>query len=187
MLIVVGRPVPGRQSAGSLCCWHIRPAAGYPFAFDLPGMGDSPAMPFENTAPHIAAALDAWRRRRQLFWHALGPVRRASANTTCRRGPAWRAWRFAQPWVRSKLGLAGRMSNITTASAYCKPTSGANWLAGVWAGAALRSMLRANLRAMRSDSLALLSFQELMALCWKAFEGKIMLFWANGILPPGVH
>jgi hypothetical protein len=40
--------------------------------------------------------------------------------------------------------------------------------------AALRGIW-ANLRAMRQTAPALLSFQELMALCWQAFEGKIML------------
>ena len=156
-------------------------AAGYPvLRFDLPGMGDSPGdpVPFENTATHIAAALDALEQATpvdgSVLWGLCDGAPASLLYLQATQDPRVAGVALLNPWVRSEAGLARAhvkhyyRQRVLQADFWRKLAGGrVGWAAlrGIWA----------NLRAMRQTAPALLSFQELMALCWQAFEGKIML------------
>ena len=182
MLIVVGG---AQYRAGShrqfVLLARRLAAAGYPvMRFDLPGMGDSPgdAVSFEDTAPHIAAAIAAMARTtpvaRSVLWGLCDGASASLLYLQATHDPRVAGLALLNPWVRSEAGLARTQvkhyyrQRLLQADFWRKLIrGGVGWPAmrGLWS----------NLRAMRQTAPRSLSFQELMALSWQAFEGKIML------------
>ena len=78
------------------------------------------------------------------------------------------------PWVRSEAGLARAQVKHYYRQRLLEPAFWRKLAAGGVGWTALRSLLK-NLRAMRQAAAPSLTFQELMAQGWHAFEGKILL------------
>lgn len=155
--------------------------AGHPvLRFDLPGMGDSPgaSVPFEQTAPHIGAAIDATVHasgaHRIVLWGLCDGASASLLYLQARRDARVAGLVLLNPWVRSEAGLARTRVKHYYRQRLLEP---AFWRK-LWAGGvglkALRDLGR-NLRSMRRKRPQSLSFQELMALAWQGFEGKTLL------------
>ena len=161
-------------------------AAGYPvLRFDLPGQGDSTGEPlaFEDTAPCIAAALDALQRH---GGHAGGSVLwglcdGASASllyvqATQDRRVAGLA--LLNPWVRSEAGLARAQVKHYYRQRLQQAEFWRKLLRGGVGWPALRG-LAGKLVQLRqpatSASPTPVGFQALMALGWQSFTGPILL------------
>ncbi len=160
-------------------------AAGYPvLRFDLPGMGDSPGepVPFEDTAPHIAAALDAIGQHTpvesSVLWGLCDGASAALLYLQARPDARVGGLVLLNPWVRSEAGLArAHVRHYYRQRLFQRDF----WrkLAGGGVGlAALRGLWK-NLRTMRRAAPQSLSFQELMALGWQAFERKTLLILSS--------
>lgn len=156
-------------------------AAGHPvLRFDLPGMGDSPgaAVPFDQTAPHIGAAIDALQHATGaghiVLWGLCDGASASLLYLQATRDPRVQGLALLNPWVRSEAGLARAHVKHYYRQRLLQP---AFWRK-LWAGGvgleALRGLGR-NLLAMRHTSTQSLSFQELMGLGWQGFEGKTLL------------
>ena len=163
-------------------------AAGHPvLRFDLPGMGDSPGEPvaFEDTAPCIAAALDALQGQ---GGHAGGAVLwglcdGASASllyvqATHDRRVAGLA--LLNPWVRSEAGLARAQVKHYYRQRLLQAEFWRKLLRGGIGWQALRGFIH-KLQHLRqpasapSPSPSPAGFQVLMAQGWQTFNGPILL------------
>lgn len=89
-------------------------AAGFPvLRFDLPGMGDSPGeLPsFEDTAPHIAAAVDGFQQQhpgveRVVLWGLCDGASASLLYVDATHDPRIAGLALLNPWVRSEVTLA---------------------------------------------------------------------------------
>ena len=156
-------------------------AAGYPvLRFDLPGMGDSPGapVPFEDTTPHIAAAISAIqlaaRVERAVLWGLCDGASASLLYLQATHDPRVNGLVLLNPWVRSEAGLARARVKHYYRQRLLEPAFWRKLWAGGVGWLALRDMWK-NLRAMGHVPSKPLSFQERMALGCKAFEGKILL------------
>ena len=160
--------------------------AGYPvLRFDLPGMGDSPGapVPFEDTAPHIRAALDATLNTLQaeapqvdrvVLWGLCDGASASLLYVQATQDPRVAGLALLNPWVRSEAGLARARVKHYYRQRLMEPAFWRKLAAGGVGWQALRS-LGNNLRTMRQAPPQTLTFQELMAQGWRAFDGKMML------------
>ena len=160
--------------------------AGYPvLRFDLPGMGDSPGapVPFEDTAPHIRAALDTTLKTLQaevpqvdrvVLWGLCDGAAASLLYVQATQDPRVAGLALLNPWVRSEAGLARARVKHYYRQRLMEPAFWRKLAAGGVGWQALRS-LGNNLRTMRQAPPQTLTFQELMAQGWRALEGKIML------------
>lgn len=156
-------------------------AAGYAvLRFDLPGMGDSPGapVPFDNCSPHIAAALAALLHaapvRQAALWGLCDGASASLLYMQATRDARVRGLALLNPWVRSEAGLARAQVRHYYRQRLLEPAFWRKLAAGGVGWTALRGLWK-NLRAMRQVAAPSLTFQELMALGWQAFEGKILL------------
>lgn len=156
--------------------------AGYAvLRFDLPGMGDSPGrmVTFEESAPHIAAAIDALRKHspkidRVVLWGLCDGASASLLYMQARQDPRVAGMVLLNPWVRSDAGLARARVKHYYRQRLLEPAFWRKLVAGGVGWQALRG-LGSNLHTMRQKTEEALTFQELMAHGWRAFEGKIML------------
>ncbi len=157
-------------------------AAGYPvLRFDFPGMGDSPGdpVPFEDSAPHIAAAIDAMHGQhvkvdKVVLWGLCDGASASLLYMQATRDPRVAGLALLNPWVRSDAGLARARVKHYYRQRLMEP---AFWRKLAVGGVGLQALrgLGSNLRTMRQRTPKTLTFQELMAHSWQAFEGKMML------------
>lgn len=156
-------------------------AAGHPvLRFDLPGMGDSPGepVPFENTALHIAAAVEAMLRatpvRHAVLWGLCDGASASLLYMQATQDPRVTGLALLNPWVRSEAGLARARVKHYYRQRILEPDFWRKLASGGVGLTALRGAWN-NLRAMRHAVAPSLSFQERMAHAWQAFDGKILL------------
>lgn len=156
-------------------------AAGHPvLRFDLPGMGDSPGepVPFENTAPHVAAAVEAMLRaapvRHAVLWGLCDGASASLLYMQATQDPRMTGLALLNPWVRSEAGLARARVKHYYRQRLLEPDFWRKLASGGVGLTALRGAWN-NLRAMRHTVAPSLSFQERMAHAWQAFEGKTLL------------
>ncbi|NMM81183.1 hydrolase 1, exosortase A system-associated [Acidovorax sp. SRB_14] len=157
-------------------------AAGYPvLRFDFPGMGDSPGsrVPFEDSAPHIAAAIDALHGRhgkvdKVVLWGLCDGASASLLYMQATGDSRVAGLALLNPWVRSDAGLARARVKHYYRQRLLEPAFWRKLAAGGVGWQALRG-LGSNLRTMRQKTPEILTFQELMAQGWHAFEGKMIL------------
>jgi exosortase A-associated hydrolase 1 len=157
-------------------------AAGYPvLRFDFPGMGDSPGdpVPFDDSAPHIAAAIDALCAQpakvdKVVLWGLCDGASASLLYMQARHDPRVAGLVLLNPWVRSDAGLARARVKHYYRQRLLEPAFWRKLAAGGVGWQALRG-LGSNLRTMWQKAPKTLTFQELMAHGWCALEGKIML------------
>ncbi len=157
-------------------------AAGYAvLRFDFPGIGDSPGglVTFDKCAPHIAAAIDALRIHsptvdQVVLWGLCDGASASLIYMQAREDPRVAGMVLLNPWVRSDAGLARARVKHYYRQRLLEPAFWRKLLAGGVGWQALRG-LGSNLHTMRQKTPETLTFQELMAHGWRAFEGKIML------------
>lgn len=158
--------------------------AGFPvLRFDLPGMGDSPGeLPaFEDTAPHIAAAIDGLLAQRPeldgvALWGLCDGASASLLYVQATQDPRVAGLALLNPWVRSEAGEARARVKHYYRQRLMEPAFWRKLLAGGVGWQALRGLL-GNLRRMRqpAGAPAASSFQQRMALGWRGFKGPILL------------
>jgi exosortase A-associated hydrolase 1 len=157
---------------------------GHPvLRFDFPGMGDSPGdwVGFEDTAPHIAAAISAFQAacpgvQRVVLWGLCDGASASLLYVEATADPRVAGLALLNPWVRSKAGLARTQVKHYYRQRLLVPAFWRKLLAGGVGWQALRSF-GLSLRAMRSrsTSTATATFQTRMAQAWLAFPGPMLL------------
>ena len=157
--------------------------AGYPvLRFDFPGMGDSPGEPvaFEDTAPHIAAAIGALQTacpgvERVVLWGLCDGASASLLYLQATADPRIAGLALLNPWVRSEAGLARAQVKYYYRQRLLEPAFWRKLLTGGVGWQALRSF-GGRLRAMqRAAPISANTFQDRMAQGWRAFPGPILL------------
>ena len=159
-------------------------AHGYPvLRFDFPGMGDSPGecIDFEQTAPHIKAAIDQLQStcpgvQRVVLWGLCDGASASLLYLQATPDPRVTGLALLNPWVRSEAGLARAQVTHYYRQRLLEPAFWRKLLAGGVGWRALRSF-GSTLRTMkrRQTPVAAASFQERMAQAWRGFPGPILL------------
>jgi exosortase A-associated hydrolase 1 len=159
-------------------------AHGYPvLRFDFPGMGDSPgeSSSFEDTAPHIQAAIDHLQTacpgvQRVVLWGLCDGASASLLYLEATQDPRVAGLALLNPWVRSEVGLARAQVKYYYRQRVLEPafwrklfTGGVGWQALRSFGSTLRTM-----RSRPTQAIAA-TFQERMAQAWRAFPGPILL------------
>ena len=157
-------------------------AAGFPvLRFDLPGMGDSPGeLPsFEDTAPHIAAAINGFQEQhpgvqRVVLWGLCDGASASLLYADATHDPRIAGLALLNPWVRSEVSLARAQvkhyywQRLREAGFWRKLfKGGVGWQAV--------HGLAGNVRKMGQSTSQTVSFQDRMARGWFAFSGTILL------------
>lgn len=161
-------------------------ASGYAvLRFDFPGMGDSPGelVTFEESAPHIAGAIDALCNHspkvdRVVLWGLCDGASSSLLYMQARQDPRVSGMVLLNPWVRSDTGLARARVKHYYRQRLLEPAFWRKLVAGGVGWQALRG-LGSNLHTMRQKTPEKLTFQELMAHGWRAFEGEIILIMSE--------
>ncbi|WP_037471923.1 hydrolase 1, exosortase A system-associated [Simplicispira psychrophila] len=157
--------------------------AGHPvLRFDLPGMGDSPGepVPFEETAPCIAAALEALQRHGghaggAVLWGLCDGASASLLYVQATQDPRVTGLALLNPWVRSEAGLARAQVKHYYRQRLLQADFWRKLLRGGIGWQALQG-LATKLQHLRSPSSPPpAGFQELMAQGWQAFGGPILL------------
>lgn len=156
-------------------------AAGYPtLRFDLPGMGDSPSepLPFEDTAPHIRAALDATlgatTANRVVLWGLCDGASASLLYVHATQDPRVAGLALLNPWVRSEAGLARVQVKHYYRQRLLEPTFWQKLLRGGVGWQALRG-LADTIRQLRQPASPHMGFQRRMAQGWSTFHAPILL------------
>lgn len=157
-------------------------AAGYPvLRFDFPGMGDSAGDPvlFEDSAPHIGAAIDALhdlsvKVDKVVLWGLCDGASASLLYMQATRDPRVAGLALLNPWVRSDAGLARARVKHYYGQRFLDTSFWRKLLRGQVGWQALRG-LGQNLRAMHRTAPAPFGFQDAMAKGWKGFPGPILL------------
>ncbi len=135
-------------------------AAGYPvLRFDFPGMGDSPGepVPFDDSAAHIAAAIDALHSShpvkvdRVVLWGLCDGASASLLYMQARQDRRVAGMVLLNPWVRSEAGLARAQVKHYYRQRLMEPAFWRKLAAGGVGWQALRGLGR-NLRAMRQKT-----------------------------------
>lgn len=156
--------------------------AGYPvLRFDLPGMGDSPGeLPsFEDTAPHIAAAIDGLQRQhpgveRVVLWGLCDGASASLLYMDATHDARIAGLALLNPWVRSEVSLARARVKHYYWQRLREPEF---WRKLVRGGVGWRALhgLADNVSKMGQHSPQAVSFQDRMAQGWLAFDSPILL------------
>ena len=156
--------------------------AGFPvLRFDLPGMGDSPGdLPsFEDTAPHIAAAINGFQEQhpgveRVVLWGLCDGASASLLYVDATHDPRIAGLALLNPWVRSDVSLArARVKHyyprrLLEAGFWRKLLRG-----GVGWGALQK--FGHSVQSARANGAAGAGFQDRMARSWLAFGKPILL------------
>ena len=156
--------------------------AGFPvLRFDLPGMGDSPGdLPsFENTAPHIAAAIDGFQQccpavQRVVLWGLCDGASASLLYVDASHDPRIVGLALLNPWVRSEVSLARARVKHYYWQRLREPDFWRKLLRGGVGWGALRK-LGQNIQSARDRGSAPTGFQDRMARGWLAFGKPILL------------
>lgn len=156
--------------------------AGFPvLRFDLPGMGDSPGVlpSFENTAPHIAAAIAGFQRhcpavQRVVLWGLCDGASASLLYVDATRDQRIVGLALLNPWVRSEVSLARARVKHYYWQRLGEPDFWRKLLRGGVGWGALRK-LGQNIQSARDRGSAPTDFQDRMARGWLAFGKPILL------------
>lgn len=184
LLIVVGgaqyRTGSHRQFVRLARYWA---AAGHPvLRFDLPGMGDSPGepVPFEDTAPCIAAALDALQRHGghaggAVLWGLCDGASASLLYVQATQDPRVTGLALLNPWVRSEAGLARAQVKHYYRQRLLQADFWRKLLRGGIGWQAVQGLANRLQHLGQPASPPPAGFQELMAQGWQTFGGPILL------------
>ncbi len=156
--------------------------AGFPvLRFDLPGMGDSPGeLPsFEDTAPHIAAAINGFQQQhpgleRVALWGLCDGASASLLYVDATHDPRIAGLALLNPWVRCEVSLA----RVRVKHYYWQRLrEGDFWRKLLRGGVGWKAVhgLAGNVRKMGQSTSQTVSFQGRMARGWLAFTGPILL------------
>lgn len=149
--------------------------------FDLPGMGDSPGdLPsFEDTAPHIAAAINGFQQQhtgveRVVLWGLCDGASASLLYVDATHDPRIAGLALLNPWVRSEVSLArARVKHYY----WQRLREGDFWrklLRGGVGWGALQKFGH-NVQSARVSGAARAGFQDRMARGWLVFGKPILL------------
>ncbi|MDD2711766.1 MAG: hydrolase 1, exosortase A system-associated [Simplicispira sp.] len=160
---------------------HLAAAGHAVLRFDLPGMGDSPGepLPFEATAPCIAAALDALHQQSPstagtVLWGLCDGASASLLYVQATHDPRVAGLALLNPWVRSEVTLARTQVKNYYPQRLRQPDFWRKLLRGGVGWSALKGLVD-RLRHMRQPGTASAGFQERMAQGWQAFSGPLLL------------
>lgn len=157
-------------------------AAGFPvLRFDLPGMGDSPGeLPsFEDTASHIAAAIDGFQQQhpgveRVVLWGLCDGASASLLYVEATHDPRIAGLALLNPWVRTEASLARARVKHYYSQRLGEPDFWRKLLRGGVGWGALRK-LGENILSARDRGSEATGFQDRMARGWLAFGKPILL------------
>lgn len=157
-------------------------AAGYPvLRFDLPGMGDSPGAftGFEETTPHLGAAIDALQTAcpnadNVVLWGLCDGASASLLYVQATADPRVAGLALLNPWVRSEAGLAKAHVKHYYRQRLQEVAFWHKLLRGGVGWSALRSLF-AHLARMRGSQGTPQAFQHRMAEGWHRFAGPVLL------------
>lgn len=155
---------------------------GFPvLRFDLPGMGDSPGEQpsFEDTAPHIAAAINGFQQQhpgveRVVLWGLCDGASASLLYVDAIQDPRIAGLALLNPWVRSEVSLARARVKHYYWQRLREPEFWRKLLRGGVGWGALQK-LGHNVRSARGQGSAMAGFQDRMARGWLAFGRPILL------------
>ncbi|WP_310565101.1 hydrolase 1, exosortase A system-associated [Hydrogenophaga sp.] len=150
--------------------------------FDFPGQGDSPgdSVGFEETAPHIGAAIDALHHHCPALEQTalLGLCDGASASLLylhATNDPRVTHLALLNPWARSELVQARTQIRHYYRQRLFMPDFWRKLMAGGVGLRAVRELLGTMTRSRRSEPASSGNFQGRMAQAWKRFPGALLL------------
>lgn len=156
--------------------------SGFPvLRFDLPGMGDSPGeLPsFEDTAPHIAVAINGFQQsqpgvQRVVLWGLCDGASASLLYMDATHDTRIAGLALLNPWVRSEVSLARARVKHYYWQRLQEPDFWQKLLRGGVGWGALQKLGR-NVRRARGRGATQAGFQERMARGWLALGKPILL------------